>query len=174
LFVIIDNMKRTKTTILWCLVVVWMAVIFCFSNQSSVNSGAVSTAVAETVYENVDLTPERFEYKNDNWLIAHYEMLLRKAAHLFIFAVLGALFCLALSSHLKKKSYVFLFSVLLGIIYAVSDEIHQHFVPGRSFLLKDILIDSIGVIIGAGVIILIMFLISKIKKRAPARSEDRA
>ena len=165
MFVIIVVMKRKiKTIIIWCLTIIWMAGIFCLSSQSSVESGAVSTAVAETVYENVDLTPERFEYKNDNWLIAHYEMLMRKAAHLLLFAVLGALFAMALSSRVKKKINLFIISSLLGIIYAVSDEIHQYFVPGRSFLLKDILIDSAGVIIGAGVIILLFLLISKIKK----------
>ena len=36
----------------------------------------------------------------------------------------------------------------IGALYAVSDEIHQIFVPGRSCELRDILIDSAGVLVG--------------------------
>jgi len=41
-----------------------------------------------------------------------------------------------------------LISIIICIIYATSDEIHQLFVPGRSCQLLDILIDTIGSVIG--------------------------
>lgn len=50
----------------------------------------------------------------------------------------------------KKEFFqkrVFLFSSLIGIIYAFSDEIHQRFVPGRSYDLFDFLADCVGIII---------------------------
>ena len=43
---------------------------------------------------------------------------------------------------------LYLISIILCIIYATSDEIHQLFVPGRACQLRDILIDSIGSITG--------------------------
>lgn len=150
--------------IIWCLVIVWMAGIFYLSHQSSKSSGNISEAVAEKVYENVDLTPKRFEKKNDTWLLAHYEHLMRKAAHLFLYVILGALLSIAVSQHLDKRINILAVSNVIGIIYAVSDEVHQYFIPGRSFLIKDILIDSLGVIIGTVSVILIMILITKIRK----------
>ena len=41
-----------------------------------------------------------------------------------------------------------LWSLAIGVIYAVSDEIHQYFVPGRSMQISDIVIDSFGVLSG--------------------------
>ncbi len=40
------------------------------------------------------------------------------------------------------------FAVAFGIAYAVSDEIHQMFVPGRSAELADLVADSLGVTVG--------------------------
>jgi VanZ family protein len=42
---------------------------------------------------------------------------------------------------------VFLFSCLIGIIYAYSDEFHQRLVPGRSYELYDFLADCLGIIL---------------------------
>ena len=45
------------------------------------------------------------------------------------------------------KKNVFLFSSLIGIAYAYSDEFHQRFVPGRSYDLYDFLADCLGIIL---------------------------
>lgn len=156
---------RIRIVIIWCLVIAWMMGIFYLSHQSSVQSGEISEAVAEKVYENVDLTPERFEYKKESWLIAHYEHFVRKLAHLCIYIALGGLLSIAVSQHIDKKRHVFVISSIIGIIYAVSDELHQYFIPGRSFLIKDILIDSFGVISGAIIVVLVMKFITNIRKR---------
>ena len=42
----------------------------------------------------------------------------------------------------------FSISLIIGIIYASSDEIHQAFVPGRGPMLTDVLIDTSGVVTG--------------------------
>lgn len=47
-------------------------------------------------------------------------------------------------------------SIIIGIIYATSDEIHQAFVPGRGPLLTDVLIDTMGVILGILLVMLVM------------------
>ena len=53
-----------------------------------------------------------------------------------------------------------------GALYAVSDEIHQIFVPGRSCQAFDVLIDSSGVL--TGTIIMLLFLV--LSKKAVRRS----
>ena len=69
-----------------------------------------------------------------------WDLVLRKLAHAGEFAVLGALLVRALAGERT--------ALALGIAYAVSDELHQHFVPGRVGSPFDVLIDSVGVAIG--------------------------
>jgi VanZ family protein len=64
---------------------------------------------------------------------------LRKVAHAAEYAVLGALLARAVSD---------LAALWLGIAYAVSDELHQAFVPGRAASLFDVGVDSVGVLVG--------------------------
>ena len=52
-----------------------------------------------------------------------WDLLLRKIAHLTEYAVLGALLARALSRHVAL-------AILLGGLYAATDEVHQHFVRG--------------------------------------------
>jgi len=41
----------------------------------------------------------------------------------------------------------FLYSALIAVIYAISDEIHQRFVPTREGRLRDVMIDSLGILL---------------------------
>jgi VanZ family protein len=69
-----------------------------------------------------------------------WDLVLRKLAHAAEFAVLGALLLRALAAERA--------ALALGIAYAVSDELHQHFVPGRLGSPFDVLIDAVGVAAG--------------------------
>lgn len=55
-------------------------------------------------------------------------------------------------------------SLIIGVTYAASDEMHQLFVPGRSGKLADILIDSLGIITGIIFFLLIIKVLEKIIK----------
>ena len=61
------------------------------------------------------------------------------------------------------------FSLIIGIIYASSDEIHQCFTPGRGPLLTDVIIDTMGVLLG----ILLVMLILKLHKIIQDKKENR-
>lgn len=69
-----------------------------------------------------------------------WDLVLRKLAHAAEYGILGALVVRAL----RRWSW----ALALGVAYAVSDEIHQSFVPGRQGSPLDVLIDSVGVIAG--------------------------
>ena len=69
-----------------------------------------------------------------------WDLELRKLAHLTEYALLGAFLQRALS-----RPWL---AVLVGGLYAVSDEVHQHFVRGRHAAWYDVVIDTIGVTIG--------------------------
>lgn len=82
---------------------------------------------------------------------------IRKIAHIFEFFCLGVTGTLLFSELCERKRNALSFGLLLGFLYACSDEWHQTFVPGRSGSLSDVCIDSIGVLLGAvsvGVILL--------------------
>jgi len=62
----------------------------------------------------------------------------------------------------KNKNLIFI-SIILAILYGISDEIHQLFVIGRVCAISDILIDSIGVLL-AGYLYLLLLLGKKKSK----------
>ena len=85
-------------------------------------------------------------------------IIIRKLAHLFEYFVLGCLMINCLKNYRIKK--IILFSIFLCFIYASTDEIHQIYVPGRSGKSIDVIIDTVGSVIG---IILYNFMYKKLK-----------
>ena len=74
--------------------------------------------------------------------------LVDKFIHLVEYGILGFLFYRALRvSKLARR--VFLLAIIFSILYALSDEIHQFFVPGRKFDLWDLAADSLGIVLVA-------------------------
>lgn len=76
-----------------------------------------------------------------------FDFVLKKIAHITVFAVLFVLTNRGLSltiDHysLKKHWYV---PVLICLMYALSDELHQHFVPNRHASIRDVGYDMLGV-----------------------------
>jgi len=69
-----------------------------------------------------------------------WDLVLRKLAHVTEYAVLGFLLLRAL----RREPVAF----ALGLAYAVTDEIHQHFVSGRHASPVDVAIDAVGVLMG--------------------------
>jgi VanZ family protein len=69
--------------------------------------------------------------------------IIRKLAHLLAFGVIAIAFKNALSPHRWNYPAAWLLATLFG----ASDEIHQIFVPGRTPLFSDVMIDSIGALL---------------------------
>jgi VanZ family protein len=53
--------------------------------------------------------------------------------------------------------------IIIGTSYAILDEIHQFFVPGRHFDVFDIILDSIGILVGFFLFYIMKKLIKKYK-----------
>ncbi|MBI3671178.1 VanZ family protein [Candidatus Azambacteria bacterium] len=79
------------------------------------------------------------------------DFILRKFAHFFEYFILSALLFNAILNTAQKRpnfrSAAFL-SFLFSVLYAASDEFHQTFVVGRHGDIKDVFLDSLGVISG--------------------------
>ena len=93
------------------------------------------------------------------------EVVVRKGAHATEYAVLAFLILLAMD---RKKWAV---SFAITTLYAVSDEIHQLFIPGREGKVMDVLIDSMGAIAGVGLYLIFIYVIHHIKKE-PAMTDS--
>lgn len=121
------------------LVIFWMGFIFSFSQSNGEESGSLSEEILTKVIEVVsDIEPgsERMEELLNIWGFPF-----RKCAHFFIYFVLGILVMNAfLAFGMVKK--VSIIALIICILYAVSDEVHQMFVSDRSGNIKDILLDS--------------------------------
>ena len=73
---------------------------------------------------------------------------------------------MALTSTYKlKEKYRISISLVLGIIYAVSDELHQMFSPGRSAKISDVYIDTVGILLGMTALLLILKIYQEIKNK---------
>ncbi|MFA4960397.1 MAG: VanZ family protein [Candidatus Pacearchaeota archaeon] len=69
--------------------------------------------------------------------------------HFAIFFILG-FFLLIFLVRGKKMEYVFL-GIFISLLYAIFDEVHQFFVPGRCCSFGDILTDFAGILVAGGI-----------------------
>ena len=74
-----------------------------------------------------------------------------KFKHVVVYCIFGFFIARAFYNQMRYSSLkrnLFLFTLLLGTLYGISDEFHQYFVPGRSSDILDVVADSIGTTIG--------------------------
>lgn len=88
----------------------------------------------------------------------------KKLSHLVFYGILAVLIYRALVFEGMSKLKAIYFSVVFSMLYGISDEIHQSFVPGRQPHIRDIIFDTIG----AGMSLLIT---KKILERFPKWEE---
>ena len=145
---------------LTCLTLFWMVFIFMMSSAGKDESNSQSGAVCEFICEHFVEGYEEMAPEEQIQMQQKISFPVRKCAHLSEYAVLGALMILTAASWRREGEEtmrtgetpggtVRILPVLAaGFLYAVSDEIHQIFVPGRSGEPRDVLIDTSGVLIG--------------------------
>ncbi|MCF6138807.1 VanZ family protein [Pseudalkalibacillus berkeleyi] len=126
----------------WSFVFLWMSLIFYLSHQPATASNAMSTGLTEMIVQFIEgVTPvQDFDLEAFNHIV-------RKNAHFFAYFILGLLVLNALRKNRIRKKEIG-FALLICVLYASSDEVHQLFVPGRGAQINDVLIDSSGAIVG--------------------------
>ncbi|WML46177.1 VanZ family protein [Neobacillus sp. PS3-40] len=85
-------------------------------------------------------------------------LIVRKATHLTVFGILAVLFFKSLG----KFRFAYILSWFLTVVYAITDEYHQSFMPGRESSYKDVMLDSIGAILA----LLIVYFMKKRRSTA--------
>jgi VanZ family protein len=129
----------------WIAVILWMILIFCLSNQPATQSAALSTGIAKLIVQSIEKVSHHIGFD-----IAQFDHIVRKNAHFFVYFVLGMLVLHALKRSEMNRLRAIRIALLICVLYAISDEIHQQFVPGRGPGIKDVIIDSTGAMVGIG------------------------
>lgn len=157
--------QKTRRLIWFFVAVLWMALIFSFSGTEGEKSQQQSTIVTTIVTEVIGIEPTHKDFLK-------IEFTVRKAAHLCLFAGLGAIFCGYFGEFSVTKKQRLLFSVLATMAYAAVDEIHQHFVPDRAARLYDVAIDTVGGFVGAGAFLILVIAVAKIIEKTKNRKTN--
>jgi VanZ family protein len=142
----------------WMLIVAWCGLIYFMSSINSYESSNQSLFVAKLLNRLIGLVlgPHAFAFT---------ETAVRKTAHFFEYLVLGSLLFMGFCDRARIARTVLLV-FLAGILFAVSDELHQSFVPGRTMRFVDCIIDTMGVVTALCVLLLT-------GKRASVRRENK-
>ena len=72
------------------------------------------------------------------------DTVLKKTAHALVYGMLAWLYLRALSPRVRDRTILRLLAVGLAVAYALSDEYHQTFVPGRNGRVLDVVVDGVG------------------------------
>lgn len=138
-----------KNILTWLIVIIWLIIIYILSAMPANISGTKSKLVLENSINIVNkISNNSLTSLNNKKIINKIHPYFRKLMHVMVYFILSILFILALNNTIINKYKIYLITILLCIIYAISDEYHQSMVIGRSCRLLDVLIDSIGVFIG--------------------------
>ena len=116
------------------LLIIWIGIIIYNSSKTAVGS-------METTHLLIDWIKKIFfnlDFFESNLFIT----LLRKMAHFIEYFVLGYLVINTYIMFIGKNNIII--PLMFCVLFAISDEVHQIFVDGRSFMVLDILIDSFG------------------------------
>lgn len=157
--------KLNKVQVLFLiLTIAVMCTIFILSHQdaerSSDTSSLLTKIAVKILYSDYDSQPA--EVQRELWDKASF--IVRKLAHFTIYASLG--FCASLTVG-KRRLFTLksLGVIVFGFIYAMSDEFHQHFIPGRSCEFRDMMIDTGGVTVGMLISLAFIGIIASITRK---------
>ena len=135
--------KNILRIVLLILILCWMYVVFGFSNADGEESAGLSAKIA------------RLFVKNEMY-VKFAEGIIRKLAHLTEYAIGGILIYSFVLTYKLRSKLQFIFSWLFVIAYAITDEVHQLFIPGRTGRIVDVYIDALGALIGICGVLFIM------------------
>lgn len=124
-------MKKIVSLIL---LIIWIIIIFMLSNQNGISSTSSSNIIVNFLYD---------IFKIDKDILI---FIVRKSAHIFEYFVLYLLTYNCFKNYNIKN--IIIISITFCILCSSLDEVHQLFISGRTGKLTDVLVDSIGIILG--------------------------
>ena len=183
-----------KRIILGILIIIWMITIFLFSNQDGMESENTSDIITnrlvnETIENNIEIEENVDNTNNENINnsvnVAKYNyelemykgevrLVVRKSAHFIIYLVGGILLFNFFRTYNISLRNQIIYAILGIILYASSDEFHQLFVNGRTARVEDVLLDTLGAIVGILLNLICLKIVYKIKSKKDKSIENKS
>lgn len=139
--------------------ILWMGLIFFFSSQNG-------TASDSNSYFLINLLGKIGINISSSIGLSVANFIVRKTAHVTEYFILFMLLYFGFKKIYLKN--IIIYPAIITILYSISDEFHQLFIEGRSGRIKDVFIDSIGILIG----LLIIGIKNKVKSKKENNIKD--
>lgn len=160
--------RRRTVLITFLPALLMMGVIFFFSAQCGEDSSKESGKIVEILLFLIKHLPHGAQLTEDPLTLAEtLSYPVRKCAHMTEFGVLALCFFMGIYNLVKWYPYIPAF--LCTFVYAMSDEFHQNFVPGRHASLIDVTIDCTGALIA----LVLLHIILKIRRKRNGRKRNQ-
>ena len=150
---------KSKKIITIILIVLWMILVFYLSNQGADDSAELSGGLTRKVLQILHIIDGKTVEEQ-----AMIETVFRKLAHFCLYTLGGILILLHINLYKISDKNKVIISWSIGTAYAITDELHQLFVPGRSGEIRDVCLDSLGLITGIILAFLVLKFIERRKK----------
>ncbi|KMK77387.1 VanZ family protein [Alkalihalobacillus pseudalcaliphilus] len=147
-----------KQWISWGAVVGWMGLIFFLSHQPGDQSGQLSSGMTKQL---IHIIQTLLPFINLEMETLHF--FIRKGAHFFSYFVLAILIYNAILQSGWNKRLAPVYAWSIATVYAMTDEFHQLFIPGRSGEVRDVVIDSAGSLLGVALVVSILWMRKRLK-----------
>ena len=138
--------------------------IFNFSSEDSDKSGNTSQKITNEITKNIE-SIQKLNKVEKTKTLDRIESIIRKIAHFSLYTLVGLLLMAICSTYNINEKLKVIISLSVGIFYAISDEIHQMFIAGRTAKPTDVFIDTLGVVLGILIIMLILKIVSNRNKK---------
>lgn len=154
---------KLKLALSWFAVLLFMLVIYCLSAQPAGVSNTCSKGIIAFLVENtLKLAGKAVTEREMLRLVYKINSAAREYMHGVVFFVLGMLVQNAVRQSGARGVKAVAATLAVCVLFGITDEIHQIFVPGRAFEVSDLVLDTAGSALGIGVILALYR-----KKRGP-------
>lgn len=154
-----------KKYVAFAFLLLWLLAIFLFSCESATDSTKTSKSFTKQVIMVVEkITKVDLDEIGKNKIIDKTFKVVRKSAHFFEYFVLAIFLILVFKNYFEVNLKLVMVVCMLGLLYSITDEIHQLFVPGRTGRVVDVLVDFLGVILGSFSYYIICYKDKKVEK----------
>ena len=150
---------KVKRIIFAILVIINCVIIYKFSGQNSEESSQTSGFFVDKI---VSIIVDINKSLNKESITDMVTFFVRKTAHFSIYALLGVWLMNEANTFQISKRRKIIICLIFGCLYAISDELHQSFVGGRSAEIRDVCIDTCGVLFGTFFVIIFCNIVKKI------------
>lgn len=155
----VNSKGKAWVWLAWIPVLILAGVIFYSSSQPYAKQDLRPSLAKQVDLKKVEQKYNKVAFKYENKEISiknlgaagFLEFFIRKASHFSIYLLLAFFAYRAFrlwGGGKVSRGNAFVYTLLFAIVYAISDEFHQGFTGGRTPLLNDVIIDSVGAVLG--------------------------